>query len=144
MNRELSQRNAMSPFENLGMSFFNSFFNDPLINSLKPLGTIHGVKVNDVENGREYVYTLPGTPPEKLDVHVEGKDLMVEIISQDDNHMENVKSRVSLPDGFDVEKIEANYENGILTVTVPFVEKEKRSITVRFPESKQEALESSK
>lgn len=142
MNKELTHRNVMSPLENLGYSLFNSFFNDPLMNVMKPIGTIHGVESHDSDTGREYFYTLPGIPHDALDVHVEGDILMVEILKKDDSHMENVKSRVSLPEGADVERIEATYENGILKVTVPFMEKEKRTIKVNFPEP-EKVLESS-
>lgn len=133
----------MSPLDSLGMSLFNSIFNDFPMGAMQPVGTIHGVKVNDLENGKEFVYTLPGIPPTSLDVNVEGNDLTVEILAKDEHRMENVKSRVSLPDGADVENIEAHCENGILRVVVPFVETEKRAIKVSFPDSGK-VLESSK
>ncbi|MBC9706047.1 MAG: Hsp20/alpha crystallin family protein [Enterococcus sp.] len=141
MNKELTHRPMPSPFENFGMSFLNSIFNDPLFGD-KPIGTIHGIQTNDTEHGREYFYTVPGIPPKSLDVRVEGDTLMVEISATDENHSENVKSRIRLPDGIDVENIKADYENGVLKVTVPYAEKEKHTIKVNFSES-EKVLESS-
>jgi len=75
--------------------------------------------------------TLPGVKPEEVDITITGDTLTIkgetktdEKIKREDyyyqEHRYGAFSRcVALPQGLDTEKAEANFEDGVLTLTIP-------------------------
>jgi HSP20 family protein len=89
-------------------------------------------------SGDHYVLLadLPGVDPGSIDVSVDNGTLTVraERSARGDDTVEWVASerftgsymrQLSLGDGLDAERIEATYENGVLSVTIPVAEKAK-------------------
>ncbi len=87
---------------------------------------------------------LPGIKPEEVDVTITGDTLTIkgetkaeEEVKREDylyqEHRYGAFSRsVTLPSGLNTDKVEANFDNGILTVTIPKSEQVKpKSIKVK-------------
>jgi HSP20 family protein len=76
---------------------------------------------------------LPGLAPESLNVTVEGRTLTIEATrAQDEQDGDvvylrgrgcgTVRQQITLPDNLDVERVQASYDNGVLTVRIPVAE----------------------
>ncbi len=89
------------------------------------------VDVYQTENEVVLKATLPGVKPEEVDITVTGDTVTIrgerkadEKVKQEDyiyqEHRYGAFSRtVTLPGGLDTGKAEANFENGVLTLTIP-------------------------
>jgi HSP20 family protein len=94
------------------------------------------MSVDLAERGDEYVATadLPGFDREDLDVELADNTLRIqahheeESEQSDENYIRQERSRrsmsrsVSLPEPVDVDRVSAQYRNGVLTVTLPKTE----------------------
>ena len=81
--------------------------------------------------------TLPGVKPEEIDITINGDTLAIrgetkteEEVNREDyfyqEHRYGAFNRsVNLPGGLSLDKVEATFDNGILTLTIPKVEKVK-------------------
>lgn len=76
---------------------------------------------------------LPGVQTENLDVTVDGRTLTIEATRQADERDGDtvyVRGRIhgaqrrqlTLPDDLDVDRVDASYDNGVLTVRIPVLE----------------------
>ena len=77
---------------------------------------------------------MPGVDADKLDVRMDGRDLVIhgerhtEKKKEEvdyllrESHMSTFERRMTLPDGADIEKAHATYNNGLLEVTIPLSE----------------------
>jgi HSP20 family protein len=119
-------------FDNMVERFFG-----PRFNSL--LGDWPGVNKRAVTNIQEdekcYVLTaeIPGIPKEDVDINISGNLLTVRAESQQESGAESsgpgfrrqyrsFQQSFALPTTVDADKIEANYENGVLEIMLPKVE----------------------
>ena len=101
-----------------------------------------------VERNQEYVITaeMPGVPAGNVDVRLSGERLTIKGEKQEKAEEERKGIHISerrygsfqrtfrVPDGVDRDKIEANFANGVLTVTLPKTAdamKAERSIDVK-------------
>lgn len=86
---------------------------------------------------------LPGIDPGSLDVGVDGRMLTIRARrSQPEQDVEwltqerftgSFARQIALGDGLDLEKLDATYTNGVLTVTIPLAEKAKpRRVEVSY------------
>lgn len=87
-------------------------------------------------------FDLPGVDPDSIDVTVERNTLTVSAernwdpsdeakMLMRERRMGTVTRRFNLGDGLDTDHIEAGYDHGVLTLTIPVSEEEKpRKITV--------------
>ncbi|MDX1449503.1 MAG: Hsp20/alpha crystallin family protein [Acidimicrobiia bacterium] len=87
-------------------------------------------------------FDLPGIDPESIDITVERGTLTVTAernwspsdeaqVLVRERRMGTITRRFRLGDGLDPDKIEAGYDHGVLTLTIPVSEEEKpRKITV--------------
>lgn len=85
------------------------------------------VDVQDNENGYFLSFDVPGVPKE--DVHLEIQDGVLKVWGERKREIEDGKyseksygrfeRSFSLPDTSDAENVEANFENGVLTVMIP-------------------------
>ena len=121
-----------NPFDVLSQldRFASSVFDDARTPRLMP--------VDLFREGDQYVLTadLPGIDPGSVDLDVDGQLLTIRAERHLPMH-EGVKwltherpygsyvRQFTLGDGVDVERISANYENGVLSVTVPMAERAK-------------------
>ncbi len=81
--------------------------------------------------------SLPGVKPEDVDITITGDTLTIRGESKEDKevkrddylcreHYYGTLSRtVTLPDGLDIDKAEASFEDGVLTLTIPKSEEQK-------------------
>lgn len=79
---------------------------------------------------------LPGVDPEKLDVRLDGNDLVLrgersmrhKVDEADfllhELHHTSFERRLTLPDGVNTDEVHARYQDGLLEVTLPIVKKE--------------------
>ncbi|ADC64541.1 heat shock protein Hsp20 [Ferroglobus placidus DSM 10642] len=97
-----------------------------------------------IDEGDKYrvVVDLPGFNKEDINVYVEDGDLVIKAERKEEKEEEGknfirkerrygeVYRRVSLPSEIDVDKISAKYNNGVLEIIIPKVEKEKKVIKI--------------
>lgn len=89
-------------------------------------------ELNVYETDKEFEVTvaLPGMRKEDITISLEGNTLLIsgerELKEEDDTKYHRIESRfgkfersLPLPNTIDEEKIDATYENGVLTITVP-------------------------
>ncbi|WP_290900173.1 Hsp20/alpha crystallin family protein [Ferroglobus sp.] len=88
------------------------------------------------------VVDLPGFNKEDINVYVENGDLVIKAERKEEKEEEGknfirkerkygeVYRRVSLPSEVDIDKISAKYNNGVLEIIIPKVEKEKKVIKI--------------
>jgi len=89
-------------------------------------------RANIVENedSYEWLVDMPGVGAENIDVEVNERKGMVEVSTNYEESSENVRRRrsysraVGIGESIDAENIEASYEDGVLTVTLPKTKKE--------------------
>ncbi len=86
------------------------------------------------------VIDMPGFKKEDIEIYVEGNDLVVratrkeEIDEKKGNYIRKerrygeVYRRIPIPEGLEVEKAKANYNNGVLEIVIPRSEKSRKKI----------------
>ena len=122
---------------NVFPSLINEFFNDDF--GMNFLIRSHSVpSVNSLENNDSFEIDLAVPGMKKEDFTIELNDKVLVISSETSNTMENDKMRLNefnfssfqrsfrVPDSVDLDKIKANYKNGILKIKLP---KRKESIS---------------
>ena len=123
--------------DNVFPSLINEFFNDDF--GMNFLNRSHSVpSVNSLENNDSFEIDLAVPGMKKEDFTIELNDKVLVISSETSNSMENDKMRLNefnfssfqrsfrVPDSVDLDKIKANYKNGILKIKLP---KRKESIS---------------
>lgn len=106
---------------------------------------IPAVDVKESDTGWTFYADLPGIKADDIDVHVEGDSLVIsakhtsEVSDQKEQyihterHFGNYQRRFTLPPSADAETISAQYENGVLKISVAkkeSVQPEKISVAV--------------
>ena len=122
---------------NVFPSLMNEFFNDDLRMNL--FNRRHSVpSVNSVENNDSFEIDLAVPGMKKDDFTIELNDKILVISSDKSNHDQNERTRLNefnyssfqrsfrVPESVELDKIKANYKNGILKIKLP---KRKDSIT---------------
>jgi len=122
---------------NVFPSLINEFFNDDF--GMNFLNRSHSVpSVNSLENNDSFEIDLAVPGMKKEDFTIELNDKVLVISSETSNTIENDKMRLNefnfssfqrsfrVPDSVDLDKIKANYKNGILKIKLP---KRKESIS---------------
>jgi len=121
----LTKQQRLSPF-----SFFDRYFDSP--------GSINGVSSFDAplsvsENEKEFSVSLELPGVEKKDISIEFKDEVLIISGEKENRIEkddhnvhyteishgSFQRKVRLGNGVDFDEAKANFENGLLSVTIP-------------------------
>jgi len=123
--------NGLTPFRSFGDGFFDDVFDifemlDPVRRSERtPIAP--KITVDNTEDGHSINMAVPGISKDDLKVDVEDKRLT---ISFDEENSENSNYRFqrsftrswNLPENIDLQKVSADYDNGILTVNIPNLE----------------------
>jgi HSP20 family protein len=131
MNRTILTWNPIEEIRNLE-AMFNSIWPQST-----PAPAVVPVDVTE-ENGAMIVRaSMPGIPPEKIDVSIEGNVLTIQGEYSHETVNENTKvyirelssgkiSRsIRLPKNLNLEQVEARFENGIVEIHLPKLEPEK-------------------
>ena len=122
---------------NVFPSLMNEFFNDDL--RMNFFNRRHSVpSVNSVENNDSFEIDLAVPGMKKDDFTIELNDKILVISSDNSNYDQNERTRLNefnyssfqrsfrVPESVELDKIKANYKNGILKIKLP---KRKESIT---------------
>ena len=137
---EYPQSPTVSAFNRLfdlggsSMDRFGSMFDDFFSNAVgynQPAADLY-------EDEQSYYarFELPGLKKDEVDLELENSVLTISSATRQESDEGAVQSSfqrsVSVPDGVDLDKISANLEDGILTVTMPKAEARRpRQITVK-------------
>ncbi len=107
---------------------------------ITPAGLSTPVDVIDEGDVVKVVIDMPGFKKEDIEIYVEGNDLVVratrkeEIDEKKGNYIRKerrygeVYRRIPIPEGLEVEKAKANYNNGVLEIVIPRSEKSRKKI----------------
>ncbi len=112
---------------------FNDLFDDELWGRPLPAQRRFVPAIDVGENDKHYLVTadIPGMKPEDLDIQVENNVLTIrgerkyeskgekQGYHRIERHYGSFQRSFTLPEGVDADKIEANVENGTLTLMVP-------------------------
>ncbi len=134
----LARRNAYRELASM-QDVLNRFFDDGFSSDLSTALMNNSLAMDVVENGDEFVVkaTVPGIKPEDLDVSYTGDTLTIkgEIKDEkvDEKSQYHLRERrygtfcrsVTLPNRVNADKIDADFENGILTLHLPKAEEVK-------------------
>lgn len=100
-------------------------------------------------------FDLPGVEPSSIDLTVEKNVLTVtaergwqpnenQQVVASERPQGTFRRQLFLGEGLDVERVEASYDNGVLTVTIPVAEQAKpRKVQISAGEGKAKAIETS-
>ena len=112
-------------------------------------GRVFPVDIYETEDKLQYVFkaSLPGVKPEELEITAEGGTLTVRVVKKQEEKIEKgsflrherfegeMSRTIVLPSLIEAEKVEATFEHGVLTLTIPKAEAVKpKQITVRVKE----------
>ena len=147
---ELSNRNGLSPFEDLSHEMermFDSLLGRTVGTMMRSGGNerfIPSLDIGETKEAFEVSLDLPGVKPEDVKVEMQDGKLVIsgERSSKSDTKEKNMHRverssgsfyrAVSLPVDVNVEQIDARYEHGVLHVTLPKVAKQQpKKIEVR-------------
>jgi HSP20 family protein len=116
--RNNGTRTSLPGWSNIEKNLFEDFFPQSRAN------------IVENEDNYEWLVDMPGVGAENIDVEVNERKGMVEVSTNYEESSENVKRRrsysraVGIGESIDAENIEASYEDGVLTVTLPKTKKE--------------------
>lgn len=139
-------RNSFFPMDPFGQimgrrGFLNDFFGTGLSSLTDAWESDFGVKVVDSEDGKKYQFGLPGIPKDDISIDVSGNVLSVKFEKKDESSSQVYSSRVSLSPDMDISQAKADFDNGLLTVSIPYVEKKSFKIAIEGSENASETLE---
>lgn len=130
-----------NPYYNVNKNLVNDLFNSFLYNDTHACNCGPATNVMETENDFRIEVSLPGFTKKDVNVNIEKDLLTIKSDVTRENEIQNQYTRrefstfsfekkFQLPDTVDAEKIEARFENGILTLTLP-----KKEVTVNKPVS---------
>ena len=121
-------------FDSLFNDVFDDFFTDRML--ARPYGTAlnKGAQVINRDEDWQINFAVPGVKKDEVEIKVDDHVLSVSYNSkQEDNRLSFVSSfsrSWNIDRDVDVDKIEANHEDGVLSITVPKPENKKRTTRV--------------
>jgi HSP20 family protein len=144
MANEMTRWNPFREMANM-QSTFDRFFEDwqPFSNNWRQLAgegmNSNLLAIDAHEDDKQYtvITELPGVKPENINVRQDGDYLLIEANFQEENNQQdeqnkrwlvrerrsgNFSRRIRLPQNVDFAKADANYHDGVLTLTLPKME----------------------
>jgi HSP20 family protein len=136
MARELARRNNLS--SHLWGDMFNEFdsaIESYLGSSMNENAMQISCDVSETKDSYKMCFDVPGVKQEDINIDVQGHQLTVsgerksETDVKDQHGLRHERSygkferSFTLPEGVDLDKVEAAYENGVLNLTIPKAEK---------------------
>ena len=125
---------------NVFPNLINEFFNDDFFKGGRLMENSFVPSANVKENLKAFVIELSAPGFNKKDINIEVDDKMLKIYSEIKNEVENKDESIikrefhynslersfQLPENVNAEKIKANYNDGILSIEIPKMEKEQK------------------
>ena len=125
---------------NVFPNLINEFFNDDFFMGGRLMENSVVPSANVKENSKGFVIELSAPGFNKKDIDIEVDDKMLKIYSEIKNEVENKDETIikrefhynsfersfQLPENVNAEKIKANYNDGILSIEIPKMEKEEK------------------
>ena len=125
---------------NVFPNLINEFFNDDFFMGGRLMENSFVPSANVKENSKGFVIELSAPGFNKKDINIEVDDKMLKIYSEIKNEVENKDDTIikrefhynsfersfQLPENVNAEKIKANYNDGILSIEIPKMEKEEK------------------
>jgi HSP20 family protein len=129
--------NTLSPFRGTLTSPFGSFLSDRLFDSFfddalaypftntsrRSRGIDANYNVSKTDKGFQISVAAPGVKKDDINVNIDSDTLTISYTQEDNTNTSFACSSFSrswrLPEGTDADNIAANYDNGILTLSVP-------------------------
>jgi HSP20 family protein len=125
---------------NVFPNLINEFFNDDFFMGGRLMENSVVPSANVKENSKGFVIELSAPGFNKKDINIEVDDKMLKIYSEIKNEVENKDETIikrefhynsfersfQLPENVNAEKIKANYNDGILSIEIPKMEKEEK------------------
>ena len=111
----------LTNLNNIDDVFDRIFKAEPYIKQFTTTGT-HNVEHN--EDGTTLTLNVPGYNKKLIDVSVDGDVLVIEG-KANSGDAKGFSKRFDMNDTFDVESIKANVVDGVLTLTIPYLEEVK-------------------
>lgn len=93
-----------------------------------------GVKTVERGDKKEFLFALPGIEKENVSVDVSGFVLSVTVDQRTEDSTRTYSSKVTLSSDLDREHIEAELKNGLLKVTVPYLQRRSFKVAVNAGE----------
>ena len=111
---------------------FDKITRDPYFTEMenffhKPVLNFHTDKDDD---GYTLEVAVPGLSKKDVTVTTNERTLIIKYENADERWVGKTERSFTMPDNVDVEAIKAKVENGLLTVSLPYTEKVKKTITV--------------
>lgn len=125
---------------NVFPNLINEFFNDDFFMGGRLMENSFVPSANVKENSKAFLIELSAQGFNKKDINIEVDDIMLKIYSEIKNEVENKDESIikrefhynsfersfQLPENVNAEKIKANYNDGILSIEIPKMEKEQK------------------
>jgi HSP20 family protein len=129
--------NRWNPFREMAtmQNAFDRFFEDwrPYLNDTTTSGNMLAIDAHEDDKQYTVMTELPGVKPENINVRQDGDYLLIEANTQEENNQQDENKRwlvrerrsghfsrrIRLPQNVDFSKAEANYHDGVLTLTLP-------------------------
>ena len=125
---------------NVFPNLINEFFNDDFFMGGRLMENSFVPSANVKENSKAFLIELSAPGFNKKDINIEVDDIMLKIYSELKNEVENKDESIikrefhynsfersfQLPENVNAEKIKANYNDGILSIEIPKMEKEQK------------------
>lgn len=99
-----------------------------------------GVKIVDKEDRKIYQFGLPGIKKENISVDISGHVLSVKVSQQEEDSSRSYSSKVTLASDLDLEHVEAESHNGLLSVSFPYVKKNSFKVEITSGDSTDEKI----
>ena len=125
---------------NVFPNLINEFFNDDFFMGGRLMENSFVPSANVKENSKAFVIELSAPGFNKKDINIEVDDKMLKIYSEIKNEVENkdesiikrefhynsFESSFQLPENVNADNMKANYNDGILNIEIPKMEKEEK------------------
>ena len=141
-NRDFSLPNWRE-FDNLFSSFFDEDLNASRISTNPSAFSVPRANVTKTDSGFDVLLAAPGFSRGDFDINVENSVLTIS--SEKKNSTENLSGKItsrefsyssfsrswSLPDNASIEQIGASYDAGILTISIPISENDRKKTSIK-------------
>lgn len=82
------------------------------------------------DDGYTITYVIPGAEKEDISLNVDGTLLSLQVNKND--VFQGLRDKIWIPDNVSTESVEAEYKNGILVVSLPFLKEGRRTNTIEI------------
>ena len=94
--------------------------------------TKHSMLTKEIQKGEDAYKVeidIPGFTKEEISISIKKDILCINAKKEDETQRKNISRSYKL-ENMDVEKIEANLENGVLSITIPFLQNDEEELKI--------------